>query len=103
MTSCPRGWWCWGDKGGLFLNLWENRLEHSFETERAVGDSDEPYSTAPHDNAWDRAWRSEHEHFAQVVEHRTPPHPSPQNGLAVQKIIEAIYASGAAGREVEIT
>ena len=53
-------------------------------------------------NAWDDAWRIQHERFANSVTARVEPHASARQGRAVQTLIDAIYRSAAEGREVEI-
>ena len=101
-NTLPDGLVLLGDKGGCALDHWNNRLTLTTEEGEVLRDVEVPLATAPHDNAWDRAWQSEHEYFAQTVENRTAPHPSAQNGVVVQRIIEAMYASSDAGREVEL-
>jgi predicted dehydrogenase len=98
----PEGLVLLGDRGGCYLNLWENQLVLTTPDGDPLKDTQIPLTTAPDDDAWDCAWRGEHEYFSRVIRDRTPPHPSAANGLTVQRIIEAMYASSEAQREVEI-
>jgi len=98
----PEGMVVLGDRGGIYLHLWDNRLVLTTDDGEPLRDTEVPLSTLPHDTAWDRAWQSEHEHFRGVVERGLAPGPSAAHGLIVQQVVEAMYASSEAGREVEI-
>ncbi len=91
-----------GDRGGCYLDLWNNRLVYTCEVDGKLTDTEIELTTDPEDNAWDYAWRSEHEHFAASIANRTPPEASGADGRTVQQIIEAMYRSSEAGCEVEI-
>ena len=91
-----------GDRGGCYLDLWNNRLVYTTEVDGKLTDTEIELTTDPEDNAWDYAWRSEHEHFAASIANRTPPEASGADGRTVQQIIEAMYRSSEAGCEVEI-
>jgi len=98
----PEGLVVLGDRGGVYLHLWDNRLVLTTDDGEPLRDTEVPLSTVPHGSAWDRAWQSEHEHFRRVVEEGAAPGPSANDGLIVQQVVEAMYASSDAGREVEI-
>ena len=101
-STLPDGIVILGDQGGCWINLWNNRLIHTCEVDGKLTDTEIPLTTEPEANAWDYAWRSEHEHFAESIEKRTPPEASGADGRTVQQIIEAMYRSSETGREVEI-
>ncbi|MCZ6837533.1 MAG: Gfo/Idh/MocA family oxidoreductase, partial [Planctomycetota bacterium] len=101
-NTMPEGLILLGDKGGCYINLWENRLVLTNEEGEPLKDVEIPLSCDPRNDAWDRAWQSEHEYFNEAIASRASPHPSAAHGLVVQRIIEAMYASSAAQREVEI-
>ena len=91
-----------GDRAGCHLDLWNNRLRLTQVIDGKLTDEVIEPSLDPEDNAWDKAWRSEHEHFRSAVQQRSAPRSSAADGRAVQQIVEALYRSGAEGREVEL-
>jgi predicted dehydrogenase len=48
------------------------------------------------------AYKAEGEHFRDCIINGTPPMPAAEEGLAVQKVLDGIQASAAAGTEVAI-
>jgi predicted dehydrogenase len=88
-----------GDRGGCWMDLWNNELTLTTEPDGCV--VDEQVSLANGD-AWAAAWTRQAETFAANIESRTPPEASAEDGRAVQALVEALYRSAAEGREVEV-
>lgn len=89
-----------GDRGGLSFDTWGSRI--ALTTEKVGKLIDAKPAIPPHSEPWSSAWQRQHELFAHAVETRTLPHATAAHGREVQAIVEAIYRSSEAGREVEI-
>jgi predicted dehydrogenase len=86
-----------GDRGACFLNPWKSELV--FNADRA-GELIEDRPALPLGDAWSLAWQREHEAFQRAVLERARPTASAEAGRRVQAIIDAMYVSMHAGREV---
>jgi predicted dehydrogenase len=95
----PDGVLLLGERGGCFFDLWGEHLIVTRQVEGALLDTRPEVSNA---DAWRRAWQVQHERFAAAVLHRSEPAATAAHGRAVQQIVDALYASSAAGREVVI-
>jgi len=88
-----------GDRGGLWMELWTNRL--ILTTQRAQRVVDEPQSVDS-TNAWDEAWQRQHEVFADLTRSRSQPTATVEHGRHVQAVVEAMYHSSDANREIRM-
>ena len=88
-----------GDRGGLFLHLWDGRITLTTESDGVLGDFTPDASPG---SAWDLAWTRQHELFAQAVANRTAPPAGAMDGLIAQSVVEAWYESAQQQREFEI-
>ena len=88
-----------GDRGGCVVDVWSNELIVTGERDGRLVDT---RAELPGGDAWDIAWRTQHERFRRCVSERGVPHASADEGRAVQVLIDAVYRSAAEGREVEI-
>jgi predicted dehydrogenase len=88
-----------GDRGGLFLHLWDGRITLTTETDGVLGDFT---ADVPAASAWDSAWQRQHELFAEAITQRTAPPAGAMDGLIAQAIVEAWYESSRQQREVEV-
>ena len=88
-----------GDRGGLWLELWTNRLILTTQRDGQVRDETQQVDST---NAWDEAWQRQHEVFADVAAHRAAPTATVQHGRAVQAVIEAMYESSESSCEVAV-
>lgn len=95
----PNGIYLFGDKGGCFFDIWTDRIEIATEDSGRIVDL-KPHLT-PGDH-WTEAWRRQHEQFAEAVRTRTPPTASGEDGRFIQAVLDAMYRSSEAGREVEV-
>ena len=89
-----------GDRGGLFFDLWGERLTLVTQQEGKVVERELPTDAS---DLWDRAWRWQHEQFTAAVQSRTAPGASAAQGRAVQEIIAAWQRSGEMQREVAVS
>lgn len=96
----PEGITILGDRGGLFFHLWDGRIIFTSEIDGRLGDFT---PDVPKVNAWDDAWKKQHERFAAAVQNRSQPMADAQDGLIAQAVLDAWYESASARREVEIT
>lgn len=88
-----------GDRAGCFLPIFGKELVIATESERRVADLSPEISAGNAEHAaWDRQYRM----FGDMVTKGTPPHADARAGRAVQSIIDALYESSSAGREVEV-
>ncbi|MCK4872247.1 MAG: Gfo/Idh/MocA family oxidoreductase [Phycisphaerales bacterium] len=84
-----------GDKGGCYVNHMTGELRLVMEEcEHVVDITPELPETTP--------WVAQLMHFAECVATRTPADPSPEHGRTVQSILDALYRSSEAKREVEV-
>ena len=88
-----------GDKGGCFFDLWSNELVLSHEQDGALVDTK---PSLPTGDAWSAAWQRQYEVFADNLAYRRTPEASATDGLAVQAVLDALYQSAEAGREVQL-
>lgn len=88
-----------GDKGGLFLDLWNNTLDIATEQHGRLVDWQPQF---PPGDAWEAAWNGEHVAFAHAVKTREQPEASAAHGRAVQAVLDAMYQSSDEGREVGV-
>ena len=88
-----------GDRGGLVLDLWNNKLMVATEQ---LGQLVDIAPQMPPGDAWDQAWSAEHIAFANACDSRTPPEASLAHGRCVQAVLDAIYQSSEKQREVEV-
>ncbi len=88
-----------GDRGGLFLHLWDGRITLTSETDGVLGDFTPDVAPG---SAWDAAWTRQHDLFAEAVSNRTAPPAGVFDGLIAQAVVEAWYESARLQREVEI-
>lgn len=98
--SQPDGITILGDRGGLFLHLWDGRITFTSEIDGRLGDFS---PDMPKVNAWDDAWQKQHERFAEAVANRSQPMAGAHDGLIAQAVLDGWYESAAQQREVEIT
>ncbi|NNM27308.1 MAG: Gfo/Idh/MocA family oxidoreductase [Phycisphaerales bacterium] len=95
----PTGILLLGDRGGCFFETWGSTLTLSTEMDGALVDVK---PQLPPGDPWAIAWEAEHAAFGVSVASRTPPAASAADGRQVQSVLDAIYRSSAAGREVEV-
>jgi predicted dehydrogenase len=88
-----------GDRGGMYFDIWGDRLLLAGEHDGALEDVVSHVSVG---SAWDEAWRRQSATFAGHVVNRTAPAATAEHGRAVQAILEAFYRSSEEGREVEV-
>ncbi len=74
----------WGEKPGVFRDLFDTRVNSAPEL--------------PEDDAW----RGQMQHFVDSILNGTKPDPDAEQGVAMMKMLDGIYASAAAGREITI-
>ncbi len=90
-----------GSSGSLVVDLWADELTHGF------AESGSPKSqtlSIPLDDAWNDAFDGEHQAFANAIEntHLDSGAGTGEDGLLVQRVVEAIYASDDLNREVAV-
>jgi predicted dehydrogenase len=88
-----------GDRGGLYFDVWGDTIILTTEEERFVVDLK---TSLPSGNAWGAAWERQARSFVEAVRTRKAPEASGKDGRAVQAVLDALYRSSAAGREVEV-
>ncbi len=99
-TVLPDGIILFGEKAGCYFDVWGERVEIATEQDGYLVDLKPRIHTAG--TTWADGWQRQHRIFAANVQSRRAPDASLADGRAVQQILEAIYASSDAGREVEI-
>ena len=95
----PDGITLLGTRGGCFFDLWSPQLIVTTERDGKVIDEAQPVE---HEDPWNEAWRGQHRAFSHLLQTGAPPESGAQAGRNVQAIVEAIYRSSAAGREVDV-
>ena len=90
-----------GEHGVLIVDLWSDELIHAYSVDG------KPHSETIKielDDAWNDAFDGEHRAFAQSMEHGAIPEGAGtgEDGKRVQEIVEAIYASNDAQKEMAI-
>jgi len=88
-----------GRRGGLFLDVWGNRLSLATEDQGILQDIEAKVGAA---DPWAEGWRRQAERFLEAIETRSPPHATGIDGRRVQAILDAIYRSSEAGCEVDV-
>ncbi|MHC4910992.1 MAG: Gfo/Idh/MocA family protein [Planctomycetota bacterium] len=88
-----------GRRGGLFIDVWGNRMSLATEDQGILEDVE---ANVGADDPWSQGWRRQADRFLEAVESRSPPHATGVDGRRVQAILDAIYRSSEAGCEVEI-
>lgn len=89
-----------GDDGGMFFDLWSDRLHLATERDGALEDVVTHLSVA---EAWPEAWQRQSATFTRCVTERVPATAPPEHGRSVQAILDAFYRSSEAGAEVAVT
>ncbi|MCP3902477.1 MAG: Gfo/Idh/MocA family oxidoreductase [Planctomycetes bacterium] len=89
-----------GERGGCYCEIWGDTVVASTEIDGSLVDI-RP-QLPPGEGPWADAWAREHELFADCVRNRTAPVATAEQGREVQAILEALYRSSEAGREVEV-
>ena len=90
-----------GKHGALIVDLWNDELIHSYSVD---GKPHSEIIKIQLDDAWNDAFDGEHRSFAQSVENGELPEGAGtgEDGKRVQEIVEAIYASNNAQKEMAI-
>jgi predicted dehydrogenase len=95
----PSGVTILGTKAGCFFELFGKKVQIATEEEGLITDVSPHFETGDsHDVAWGRQYRQ----FIAAVQDGVPPHATAEDGRCVQALIDSIYASSEAGREVEV-
>ena len=89
-----------GDRGGCRFDPWRNEMTVTTEKDGALVDEQPPL---PECDPWATAWHRQYEVFARNVAGRIPPEASAEDGRTVQALIDGLYCSARAGREVELS
>ncbi|MEE4298029.1 MAG: Gfo/Idh/MocA family oxidoreductase, partial [Pseudomonadales bacterium] len=91
-----------GEKGALAAETWGGRLLLGHDDEATRQMIDVTPVRAPGD-AWTTAWRAQHRRLREIFSTKdAPTTATAEHGRAVQAIVDGIYASSEAGREVEL-
>ena len=105
-THLPEGSWkdgliVYGDRGMLIVDLWSDAISLC---EAVDGKPHESIISVEVDDAWADAFQGEHRAFAAAMESRTLQDGagSGEDGRLVQAVVEAIYTSNEAQKEVAI-
>lgn len=96
----PDGVLLLGDRGGLFFDIWSDRLTLTTQRDGKVGDEQIAVSI---DKIWERAWQWQHERFIEAVRTRSEPVSPASCGRAVQQVLAAWQQSAGEHREVVIS
>jgi predicted dehydrogenase len=88
-----------GEKAGVHFDPWGKTLTIAGEQDRAIVDVRPQLASG---ETWVSAWQRQHELFRDVARGARAPEATAAHGRAVQAIIDGIYRSSDAGREVEI-
>jgi len=96
----PNGMTVMGSKAGCYFELFGDSVKIATEEEGQIVDVSPHFvTTEAHDDAWARQYAQ----FIGAVRDGVAPHATGEDGRCVQALIEAIYASSDAGREVDVT
>ncbi len=90
----------WGSRAGAFLDVMGNELSIASEEEGMLVDIKPQFAT---ENGLDLAWDEQFRHFTQMVTQQKKPVATGDHGRVLQQVIEAIYESSKANREVELS
>ena len=88
-----------GRRGGLFIDVWGNRLSLATEDQGILEDIE---ASVGAEDPWAEGWRRQAERFLEAVDKRTTPYATGVDGRRVQAILDAIYRSSEEGREVDV-
>jgi predicted dehydrogenase len=99
-NTLPSGMTILGDRGGCHFDVWGTNFVMATEEDGHLVDVRPQLGSVA--DAWPSAWRRQHELFARAIAEGAQPQASMECGRAVQAIIDAIYRSSEAGREVEV-
>lgn len=83
-----------GDRGGLHIEPWANKVALCFQENGYVCDVSPELGKA---DAWTEAWQGQFRSFASAVRNGAAPQAAAEDGRRVQAIIEAIYRSCSSG------
>ena len=89
-----------GEKAGCFFEVFGDDVTIATEEEGRIVDLNPHFVGG--DNKKDDAWDRQYAQFIDAVENGVTPHADGASGRRVQSIIEAIYESSEAQREVEL-
>ena len=93
----PKGVTILGDRGGCYFDVWGTKMVMSSVMDGKLIDVTPQF---PPGNAWDAAWTRQHELFGEAIINRTTPVATAEQGRSVQAVLEALYRSAEAQREV---
>ena len=88
-----------GTKGALHFDIWGDHVLVGTEIGGEMADAKLP---VPEGEGWATAFKREHACFAASCEHRVAKGPTPEEGLGVQRLLDAMYRSAEAGQEVSL-
>lgn len=88
-----------GDRAGCFFQVFGRELTIATEADGHVADLAPEF---PKGNAEHQAWDEQYRLFRELVLKGTSPHADARAGRTVQSVIDALYESSAAGREVAV-
>ncbi len=89
----------WGTRAGAFFEVMGGELSIATEEEGMLVDIKPQFEAA---NALDLAWDGQFRHFTQMVTQRKTPVATGDQGRLLHGVIEAIYESSSANREIEL-
>jgi predicted dehydrogenase len=89
-----------GDQGGVTFDVWGDTLTLATEEDGRLADVKTTLSVG---DAWGQAWQRQSRRFADCVDSRSPAPASGEDGRAVQAVLDAMYESAAAQREVGVS
>ena len=95
----PSGVTVMGTKAGCFFELFGNEVRIATEEEGMITDVSPQFAA---DDIKSESWSRQYAQFIGAVRDGVAPHASGEAGRNVQSLIEAIYESSEAGREVEL-
>jgi predicted dehydrogenase len=88
-----------GSKGAMHFDIWGDHVLVGTEIGGEMADAKLP---VPEGEGWATAFKREHECFATACEDRVAQGPSGEEGLGIQRLLDAMYRSADAGAEVEL-
>ncbi|MCH2132113.1 MAG: Gfo/Idh/MocA family oxidoreductase [Phycisphaerales bacterium] len=97
--TLPDGVTLFGEKGAMHFDIWGDHLVIGTEMD---GELVDVKHTIPEGEGWGTAFRRQHENFAANCSSGTAPAATAEHGRSVQAVLEAMYASVAAGTTVTV-
>ncbi|MAT81816.1 MAG: hypothetical protein CMJ29_09265 [Phycisphaerae bacterium] len=97
--TLPDGVTLFGEQGAMHFDIWGDQLLIGTEMD---GEQVEVVHKLPEGEGWGTAFKRQHETFAANCISGTAPEPSGEHGRDVQRVLEAMYASVAAGASVQV-